>query len=388
MIRWIKRLAPHTIAWSALIAFFVVAWALMKSFAPDVEARDDDEAAATEARKRPVKIVRMFPIPLDDLLTLPASVEAREDVRVSAKIAGVIQTLHCDEGQTVEAGEPLLELDIEDMRAQLRRAKSLHTISQKQFQRQQQLFEKGVGSADALDQSELAFRSAEADLDLAKVMARRGTLLSPASGFLDDVPVEAGEYIAPGDMVARIVDIDTVEIQVDIPEKDVLYFAIGDTARVEATLAFGETLATSGTIIHLARAADPASRTYPAKIAVANADHRLRPGMIVRARLLRQTKPEALMVPFFSIVDRESGKTVFIERGEKAIEIPVEIGIYRRGMIEITRGLRADDRLIVVGQRDLVNGEALRVEGDLTDLARKMIDEDADLTQLAIQAHQ
>ncbi|OPZ07783.1 MAG: HlyD family secretion protein [candidate division BRC1 bacterium ADurb.BinA364] len=107
--------------------------------------------------------------------------------------------------------------------------------------------------------------------------------------------------------------------------------------------------------------------------------------MIVRVDLVRRRAENAIAVPFFTIVDRENGKAVFVEENNVARERPIQYGAMESGMVEIVSGLEIGDKLIVVGQRDLVDGEPVEEAADLTEMAQAYQKSGKDLASLAME---
>ena len=110
----------------------------------------------------------------------------------------------------------------------------------------------------------------------------------------------------------------------------------------------------------------------------------LRPGMIVRAHLIRREVEEAIAVPFFTIIDREEGKAVFVVDNGVARARPIEYGTFEKGLVEIRSGLEPGDKLIIVGQRGLVEGQKVEVTQDVTPLAKQWIAQGKDISELPI----
>lgn len=107
--------------------------------------------------------------------------------------------------------------------------------------------------------------------------------------------------------------------------------------------------------------------------------------MIVRATVQRRHHDEAIAAPFFTLVDRKGGKVVYVVEGGVARERAVKTGFYQGGQIEIAEGLKVDDQLVVVGQRNLIDGQEVNVVADLTELAKKFIAEGADPSSIPLE---
>ena len=91
---------------------------------------------------------------------------------------------------------------------------------------------------------------------------------------------------------------------------------------------------------------------------------------------------EAIAVPFFTIIDREEGKAVFVLEGDLAKSRKIEYGAFYKGLVEVTSGLKLGEKLVIVGQRDLVDGTKVILEADMTALAKEWVQSGKDLSQL------
>jgi len=341
------------------------------------------DAAEAERPLAKVKICEVFHQPLIDTLTLPGTVEAYEEVEVAARSEGTIEWIGPEEGDRVEAGTPLLGVDLELASTRVAEASTAYELAELRYKRVKELYEQSVAAVDQMDEAEAGIKRAKAALDAAETSLSHGTIIAPIGGTVDRLPVDVGEYVAVGQPVLRLVDIDRVKVRLDLPERDVLYLGTG--SRVEIRPFHDPQRAIPGTIEFVAMSAERDTRTYPVKILVENPEHSLRPGMIVRVSVVRRQVEQAVAIPFFTMVDRESGKAVFVVEQGVARERPVEFGSFQGGLIEIIRGLDPGDKLIVVGQRNLVNGQAVEVVADVTDIARNLLKSGQDLSGLSIE---
>jgi membrane fusion protein (multidrug efflux system) len=186
----------------------------------------------------------------------------------------------------------------------------------------------------------------------------------------------------------KIVNINTIKVELPVPEKDILYFNKGQHVEIEMENTKGEKRNFSGVIDFVSMTAENTTRTYLVKVVVKNSEQILRPGMIVRAHLVRRNIEEAIAVPFFTIIDREDGKAVFVVEDGVARVRPIEYGVFQRGIVEIRSGLAIGEQLVIVGQRNLVDGEKVDVTDDITLLAKQWVDSGKDLSELSIETLQ
>jgi membrane fusion protein (multidrug efflux system) len=171
--------------------------------------------------------------------------------------------------------------------------------------------------------------------------------------------MEVGEFAVPGDQVAEIVEIDRVKVVVDVPERDVHYLRVGDTAEV---LGYAQKdLQRRGAITYINELADEYTRTTRLEIALDNRDHRFRSGQIVRARLTRRVLSDVIMIPLGAVIPLEHGKAVYIVNAEHAQRREVELGLIKGRRVQVLRGLSEGDRLIVAGHRYVSPGQSVNV---------------------------
>jgi membrane fusion protein (multidrug efflux system) len=347
------------------------------------EEADTKAKAEVEQRLPKVKIVEVIPVPLTDYLVLPGTVRPYEEIDLAAKLPGTVKWVGPKEGDWIQKGQKLLELDMESVTTRVTEARARYDQAVKDYDRMKKLSEQGIVSRGQFDAAKTALDTSKAALDAVEVSLNDGSLRSPISGILDRLHVDRGEYINPGQTAMKIVNINTVKVELPVPEKDILFFKKGQTVEIEMENTNGEKQEFPGVIDFVSMTADNTTRTYVVKVVVNNPKQLLRPGMIVRAHLVRRDLQEAIAVPFFTIIDREDGKAVFVVEDGVARVRPIEYGIFQQGVVEIRNGLELGEQLVIVGQRNLVDGETVDVTDDITLLAKQWIDSGNDLSELS-----
>lgn len=287
--RWLKRLIPVLLVLAAVTLVGVVA----------LLPKNKDLLPPSKIPPVNVKVQRVRPIPeLADTLDLTAVVEPNRVVRVAAEVAGQIEQFGrrqqavawnqaripegatVQEGEPVSEGQPLVHLNKDLLQARYDRALAQFEYDEREYQRILDLYERGVTSRTELDDAGTHREVAKASLDEAARNLERTTIAAPISGILNRLPKEIGEYVSPGDEVAEIVDIETVKVVVDVPERDVHFLEVGDGVEVLVRPPQEQVLA--GEITYVSVLADEGTRTTRLEITVDNRDRRLRSGQIVR----------------------------------------------------------------------------------------------------------
>jgi membrane fusion protein (multidrug efflux system) len=259
----------------------------------------------------------------------------------------------------VKKGELIMRIDAETQQQALKSARAAAQLAKANYERVQNLSQKGVSTDEALDQAESTLRQTEATLSIAEQNLADAHLKSPIDGIVDELPFDVGEFVNRGQMVARIVDIASVEVVVNVPEKDVTYLKEGQT--VEVQLPGTDAGEVSGKIERIRLVADQMSRTYRVEARIPNTDGELRPGMITKMQLTRRENPEAIVLPMFAILQTQDGPVVYLENDGTAQMRAVKTGARRGKEVEVLSGLEPGERLIVKGHRTLTDGALVKV---------------------------
>jgi membrane fusion protein (multidrug efflux system) len=177
---------------------------------------------------------------------------------------------------------------------------------------------------------------------------------------LNELLVEMGEYVQPGGPVARLVDSAIVKAAVEVPERDIGFFAVGQKATVFADIK-GVERPFEGTITFISELADSRTRSTRMEVTLDNGERLLRSGQIVRVGLTRRVLRDVIMIPLLAVIPMEDGKAVYVVSSSQAQRRQVELGIIRGDRVQVTRGLEPGEQLIVAGHRFVAPGQMVNV---------------------------
>lgn len=311
----------------------------------------------------PVKIENVSFVDVTEEFTLPATLEAVEDLTLAAEIAGPVEQLQVKEGDRVDQDAVLLEIDAESIRSVLRRERENVRILERKVSRYQRLEGEGLVSRQELEDLENALTAARTALRDAELRLAKSTPRAPVSGIIDRVHIDRGEYVDPGQPLVQLVQVERLQALADVPEKDVASLSVGQQVRLTAARIDAEDPhTTTGRIDHIAFTANPVTRTYRTKILLDNHDGRFRPGMILRARFVRQEHPRVITVPLFAVVDRQGDKRVFVVEKGRARAVEVRLGRTVNQRIIIRDGLSPGQQVIVSGQQLVLDGSRVNIQ--------------------------
>lgn len=298
-------------------------------------------------------------------IRLTGTVEANRDVMVSAEESGVIREVLVEEGVAVTAGEPLFRIDDAILGAQVAEAQARASLARETWERRRRLFEEdGVGSELAYLEARYQAEQAEAALSTLSERRSRTVIRAPIDGILDRRSVEVGTMVSPGTPVGRMVQIDPIKVIGGVPER----YAGDVRAGADATVIFdvlrGETL--TGQVRYVGATVNPENRTFDAELLFPNPGRVIKPAMVANIEIARGTIEDAIVVPQEALVRIEEGFVAFVVAtgpdGNEIAEVRnVVLGPAQRNQVVIEEGLQAGDRLIVLGQNQVAQGDRIEV---------------------------
>lgn len=352
-MKWLWRVAIYLIL---PVFFFGGLYGL--SLIPSSSAQKASEDPVREAPLKRIKVMEVIPQSLEETVLLPGSVEAYADVNLGAAIPGIVEAVYVKEGDRVTKGQELFRIDLRSREARLSDAKAAHELAVKSLERKKNLRQRGDVTIQEYDEATAQEQQAAAILRSMEVEVSLGHVYAPMDGIIDRIEAEVGEYMHEGSLLARLLSIDRVKVTVGVPEK---YAAAA--AREKKSLVHLEALGQiqEAALDRLAFEANSQTNTFEAKLILDNKNHTIRPGMIVRAEIVTKRQPDALMIPLFALVKRETGMVVFVEKDGVVSTRPVKMGAFQKQLVEIPEGLEPNEHIVIIGQQDLVDGQHVEV---------------------------
>ncbi|MDP2794844.1 MAG: efflux RND transporter periplasmic adaptor subunit [Sulfurisoma sp.] len=289
-------------------------------------------------------------------------VRARYETLLGFRIGGKVIERLVDAGARVKAGQPLARLDPADAALQATQAEANRALAAAELKRTQDLRAKNFISQAALDAKETTAKAADAQAALAKNQSSYTTLSADAAGVVAAVLAEPGQVVAAGQGVFRLARDGEREVAINIPESRVAGQKVGAGGTVE--LWAGERgKAYKGVLRELAPVADAATRTFAARVSIADADASVALGMTATVSFA-QAGGEKVVVPLAAILQQGSQPSVWVIGKDNAVALrPIEVERYGDAGAVVSGGLAAGERIVAAGAFKLTAGEKVRIAG-------------------------
>ena len=311
--------------------------------------------------------VEVRPIELTEFserIRLTGIVTANRDVTVAAEENGVIRQLPVAKGRTVAAGQVIARIDDRILRAQVAQARAQADLAKEVADRRSRLFsEDNVGSELAVLEARADAQQAAANLDALTERLNRTALRAPVSGILESREVEVGSMVSMGMPVARIIEVNPAKITAGVPERFAGDVAPGTATRITFDVLPGRVF--EARVSYVGTAVDPRTRTFPVEVVLPNAGRAIKPAMVANVEVVRQSLREAIVVPQEALVRVENGFVAYVveERGGTTVARVrrLALGPSQRNQVVVESGLSGGERLIVVGQQQVADGDRVAI---------------------------
>ena len=311
---------------------------------------------------------------IDDVSAL-GTLKSRQSVMLRPEVSGRIAKLGFVNGQRVQKGQLLVQLDDSLQQAQVQQAQAQASIARTNLQRSRELLAQSFVSQSVVDQNVSALQVAEAQTSLALAQLARMKVFAPFDATAGIGEVDVGSYVKDGADIVKLEDMSALLVQFSLPERYISRLKLGQG--VEVALDALPDKKFKGSITALDAQVDPNGRALLVNARVDNAGALLKPGMFARPRVVFATRQNAVVVPEEALVPLGSKQFIFKVvdgtgdkgAGQKISQrLEAQIGLRLPGKVEILSGLKAGDVVVTAGHGRLLRGDALPLR--VIDLSR------------------
>jgi RND family efflux transporter MFP subunit len=322
---------------------------------------DNGGAAGQLPKKAPktrairVEVARVEPsIPTLELVR-PGEVIGAREAQLASALGGFVESVPVKTGQRVRRGAVIARIDRATHQAQAELARVEVEAADRELKRLQKLG--GAVASARVDQARTTYERAKAQLAIAQLRLSRAVVRAPFPGVIANLDAERGEVVAPGRTLVRLIQTNPVEVSVSVSDVDVALLSVGSQAAVSTV---NQPTPILGKITRIEPAADVETRTFLVRVQLPNPDAALRPGMIARVEFSASQPSRKPLLPQDLLVTRDGVNGVFVvDPQSRARWRPVTLGRIIRGQVIVSAGLRAGERIVVVGHRSLTDNDPL-----------------------------
>lgn len=291
-----------------------------------------------------------------------ATLEAEKEAQVLARVNGLVQRLHAEEGDLVQEGAPLLTVENDEYRFRVEQAEAAAANLRSRYERLEQMMQEQLATEEELQAARSDLASADADLGLARLNLSYTTVRAPFTGRVTRRLVDLGQNLSAGDPVYALADFDPLLARVHVPSRE--FNKLRKDQVVDLVLdSTGARL--SGRITLISPVIDPASGTIKITIEVPTYPAGTRPGDFAQVQIVTERRDGATLVPRGAVLTDKGETVVYTVAG--TAEAPaaerriVEVGFTDDDNAQITAGLVPGEAVVTRGQRSLKHGVPLKL---------------------------
>lgn len=302
----------------------------------------------------------------EHVLELQGNVTTKNLLTITPEFNGILTHVYVKEGEKVNKGQILAKIDDGGLSQQIAQLKIQSDLAKTTYERQKRLWEQNIGSEIQYLQAKSTYESQQEAVGQLQQQIAKTTVRAPFSGTIDDVITEQGSVVAAGQSpLMRIVNLDDMYIEVEVPESYVTNVVKGKKVEVEFPV-LGKKIETK--IRQASDYINPANRTFKAEIEVPNQDKTIKPNLTARLKINDYTNENAILIPQSVISENAEGEQyvyIVTNKNEEGIgtakRLIIETGRTQGDVIEVTKNLEKGVEVIKEGARSVKDGQSVEV---------------------------
>jgi membrane fusion protein (multidrug efflux system) len=336
------------------IAVFLLAGLLVYIYYPRSVVEQTRTASATPVVVHRASIEE-FAVVIEGLGTA----RANEALMITAQESEFVQSVDFSDGDIVEKGQLLLQLNDHEELARLKEIEVNLQEANRQLTRLTNLAKENATSAQLLDEQQARVKSLAAQKDVINAQMEKLQVRAPFAGRLGRREVSIGALIRPGDTITTLDDVSVIKVDFNLSEANLPSVIEGQLVEATSVAYPGEMF--KGRISSVDSRVDPVTRAIHVRADIDNSDFKLRPGMLLTVNVQKRIL-NTLVLPEKAVIPIEDKHFVFvIGQDNVASQKEIEIGQRKPGFVEIVSGISAGENVVIEGTLRLREGSKVKI---------------------------
>ncbi|EHU9446379.1 efflux RND transporter periplasmic adaptor subunit [Vibrio vulnificus] len=311
----------------------------------------------------PVTVTEVKPVDWVPVIEAIGFIEPNQGVTIANETSGVIKQIRFESGTQVKEGQPLVLLDSDVEKANLKSSEAKLPAAEAKYKRYQGLFKKGSISKEAYDEAEANYYSLKADIESLKASIARREIKAPFSGVIGIRNVYLGQYLQAGSDIVRLEDTSVMRLRFTVPQNDISRINLGQEVDIFVD-AYPQN-PFKGSITAIEPAVNIQSGLIQVQADIPNSHGKLRSGMFARANIILPKLEDQVTLPQTAITFTLYGDNVYILTEEDGVQRVkqhvVKVGERTGNIAHILDGVKVGDQVVTSGQVRLSNDAKVRV---------------------------
>ena len=329
---------------SLVIAIIIIGLILYPKLKP--EEQGPQASPQQKSSVLPVEAKIIIPQLIENAIKITGAILANESVAIRSEISGKIERIYFQEGQRVKKGDLLLNINDDEIFAQLERLKYTQQLNDDIEYRMRQLLEKEAISREEYEIALTTLNTTLSDIKEREARLAKYKLYAPFDGVIGLRQISEGSYITPSDLIVNIYSINPIKIEFSIPGKYSALVNKGDSISftIEASKENFK-----GIIYAVEPRIDPQTRTLPIRAMCKNDQEVLIPGQFVNIDYTLSVLPNALMVPSEAIIPEMNSHKIYAYKNGIVRQQAITIGLRTDQDVQVIAGINPGDTILTTG---------------------------------------
>jgi RND family efflux transporter MFP subunit len=332
----------------------------IKALEAEIAASD---TSAKAVKVKDVIITNAQPTTFRHYIDIQGNVDAEENVIVQPLQAGKVLRINVNEGEQVQKGKVLAELEHDILDKQIASIQPQLALATENYERLKRLWEQKIGTEIQYLQAKTQKETLERNLDALKEQVDLSIIVAPISGVVDHIGLKLGQIASPMTMdpAFRIVNLSKLKVKAKVAEGYATQIKNGNKVKLH----FPDlNSSTDATISHVERVIDPLTRTFAAEVALTSDNAQYRPNQVAILKIVDYENPSVIVLPINSVQSNGTESFVYVAENNGSTIVArkkvVTIGQIYDGQAEILSGINANDNVVTTGQFDLSDGANIK----------------------------
>ncbi|WP_218944301.1 efflux RND transporter periplasmic adaptor subunit [Marinicella rhabdoformis] len=289
-----------------------------------------------------------------------AVLEADRQATVTTKSSGIILEIKVEEGDLVKEGDVMMVLESDTQQLSLNSAKANYDKSLNNLKRAELMLKKGLTNTEQVDNLRFETKSLKASYDQAAMNLSFTQVKAPFDGMVAKRHVKIGNLIQNATAVFDVVDFDSLQAKISVPEHHWLLMKKGLPVSFDFDAV--QNMKIDGHVERIAPTIDSSSGTFQVTVAVDNKDHILRPGLFAKAEIIYDQRKDVVVVDKDAIIREDDMAFVYELDGEDGVKrTTVTLGYEMLDTVELTAGILASQTVVTTGKNNLTPDSTVKV---------------------------
>ncbi|MDX1651521.1 MAG: efflux RND transporter periplasmic adaptor subunit [Brumimicrobium sp.] len=296
---------------------------------------------------------------IEQIISIPGNTLPFEQVMVFSEVSGRVKKIYFEEGEIVNKGKLLLEMDTEILEAQKKQYEVELDLAQKERKRKKNLYESQAGTLEAYEQALSKEESLRAQIDYLNVQIRKAKIFAPFEGKIGLRLVSEGAYLTPNDQITTLAQISDLKVSFSIAQRYAHKVRMGQKIHVTPPSDSLKINTIEGTVYATESSIDQRTQMLTVRAKLKNKGNII-PGGFVAVEYNLGEEPNSIKVPSTAVTPVIDGQMIWKFQKGKAEKVKVNLGVRSSEYVQVFGNIKPGDTVVMTGLLGMEQGKNIK----------------------------